>query len=266
MANNITHYKEQLAAAAAKYKQTEKLESRGGFLTTRGGVFRLHDEEIPGNQICAVILDSVFENTLYEGRFDPNNMAPPVCYAFARDSDDLAPHESMQAHPDIFVPQNDTCHGCPHLEWGSSDTGRGKACQQRRRLAIIPAGQFIPRGKYDFDVEIFDDEAHYENAEMALLKLPVTSVQEYGRYVHSVANEHSLPPYGVISRVWLEPDPKSQYKVMFETLDLVPDHLLPIVFQRHDLARETIITPYSPMEDREVRKTAAPRLKPTVRR
>lgn len=270
MGTDLTHYKEQLAIAAKQYKEAEKLQSSGGFLTTRGGVFRLHDEPIPGNQICAIILDSVVEHTLYEGRFDPNNMAPPVCYAFGRDADDMAPHESMQDHPDIFYPQNDTCTGCPNMEWGSSDTGTGKACQQRRRLAIIPAGQFIPAGKYDFDVEIFDDEAHYQHADMAMLKLPVTSVKEYAKFVHSVANDYSLPPYGVIARIWLEPDPKSQYKVCFETLDVVPDELLPTIFSRHEQAKASIITPYTPMEEREERgqRGAKPqqKLRPVIRR
>jgi hypothetical protein len=67
----------------------------------------------------------------------------------------MGPHPSMQADAN-FQPQSDLCKTCEHNQWGSADKGRGKACQNRRRLTMIPAGVFMPkRGSRDFDLEIF---------------------------------------------------------------------------------------------------------------
>ena len=252
MTTDIALYKKQLAEAAEAYAGEEKLGG-GSFLTTRGGVFKIGEEEMPGNQVCVIILDSIRENTLYAERFNADEMAQPLCYAFGRTDAEMAPHISMADFPDVFAPQNDECKGCAFAEWGSSDTGKGKACQNRRRLAVIPAGVFEPvKGtKGDYDVMVFEDAEHYQNADIAFLKLPVTSVEKYSRFVNDVAKEHQLPPFGVIARIWLTPDSKKQYVVNFEVLDVLPDELIPAIMGRHEEAKERIVTPYKPFEERE---------------
>jgi len=249
MGTSLTTYSERFAEYANEYVENED-RSGGRFISTRGGVLSFQDEQLPGNQMIVVILDSVRENTFFEGRFDPESMTGPKCYAFGRREDEMGPHESMQAHPDTFEPQNDTCAGCPQSEWGSSDTGRGKACQQRRRLALIPAGMFEKgQRRGEWEPMVFDDEAHYRLADMALMKLPVTSVKDYSKYVQSVSASERRPPFGVFTRIWLEPDAKTQYRVCFEMLDVVPDELAEVIMARHAQAREAIVTPYTPMED-----------------
>lgn len=250
MSTELSLYKKQMQEAMGQYTEVEKIGG-GQFITTRAGVLKIGEDELPGNQMAVIILDSVFENTLYEGRFDANNMAPPVCYAFGRNEDELAPHVSMQEHPDVFAPQATDCAGCEFAKWGSSDTGRGKACQNRRRLAVIPAGQFMAvKGTRDFDLEVFETEEHYANASMAMLKLPVTSTENYSRFVQDVAREYQLPPFGVIAHIYLEPDPKTQYKVKFDVIEPLPDALIGTILARNAAAKDAIITPYTPFEER----------------
>lgn len=253
MGTDITHYREQLAASADAYAQQEKVTRGGQFLSTRGGVLRVGEDEMPGNQACVIILDAIMENTLYEHGFDEDNPALPVCYAFGRAEDEMAPHISMAEHPDIFMPQNETCKGCPHAEWGSSARGKGKACQNRRRLAIIPAGNYVPlAGGRGFDLQFFEGEEHYKHADMAFLKLPVTSANtEWPAFVQAVAKDHRLPPFGVIARLFLTPNTKTQYKVNFEVEALVPDELIPVIMARHEEARERMMTGYSPFEQEQ---------------
>jgi hypothetical protein len=253
----LTNYDAAYAEAAAKFAEAEKANYSSELITTRGGVLQLGEEQLPGNQMCVIILDSVRENTFYAGKFDPNAPAgtvrpPPICYAFGEADDEMAPHQSMAKHPEYFDPQHSECTGCPMNEWGSADTGKGKACQNRRRLALIPAGMFLPKkGSRDFDLDLFDEEKHFATSDMLFMKLPPTSVSEYGKYVQQVSATHRRPPFGVITRVYLEPHPAHQYHVKFEMLELLPDALANTVFGRHNEAHANIITPYSPPQERE---------------
>lgn len=225
----------------------------GQFLSTKGGKLKFGEEAMPGDQACVIILDAILENTAYEGKFDADNKQPPRCYAFGRLSEqkDMKPHESMDAFPDYFVPQSDSCATCPLNEYGSAETGRGKACQNRARLALIPAGFYSPkRGSRDFDLEIFTDPDHFRTADIAYLKLPVLSVKNYFKFVSDVAAAQRRPPHGVIARVWLEPDEKAQFKVCFEALEEVSDELAEIIMDRHAAQMEAKIGGYQPPQDK----------------
>lgn len=252
--NQIVSYDEEWAKRAQAYAEQEKL-SGGTFLSTRSGVLSFGDEELPGNQACVIVLDAVLENTYYGAKFDPNEAAAPVCYAFGRGDtavDDMGPHPSMQQYPEQFVPQSATCLGCPQNEFGTADTGRGKACQNRRRLALIPAGFYKPRkGSRDFDLELFEDEKHFQTADIAFVKLPPTSVKNWSKYVQTVSATMHRPPFGVITRLFLEPHPKHQYHVHFEPVEQVPDTLAHTIMARADEAQRVIVTGYRPPEERQ---------------
>lgn len=251
MGNEIVNYNEEWAKQAERAASQEQLSS-GTFLSIRGGKLTVGDEVLPGNQACVIVLDAVRENTYYTGKFDPDNVQAPICYAFGRDVDEeMGPHESMQSAPNYFVPQADTCAQCPHNEWGSADTGRGKACQNRRRLALIPAGFYSPkRGSRDFDLEIFTDPKHFQTAEIVSHKLPVLSVKEWAKYVNDISATYRRPPHGVITRLFVEPDAKAQYKVYFEVIEEVSNELAAVIMARHDAAIKALVQGYKPPEEK----------------
>ena len=254
----VTKYDERFAQMADAYAGEEQVG--GDFLSTRGGILTFQDEPLPGNQMAVVILDVVMERTFYAEKYDPSaeHNSPPICYAFGRmdgteDLDDLAPHVSMQSDLNFFEPQNDICKTCPNNEWGSSDTGKGKACAERRRMAILPAGYYQPkRGSRDMELHLIDDPEHYASADIAYLKLNVMSVKDWARYVTDLASRLRRPPMGVITRVYLEPDPKSQFRVKFDMLEELPEELFDTIMDRHEEAKNGIIFPYrAPSGERE---------------
>lgn len=246
----LTSYDERFAAMAAEYASGERVT--GSFLSTKGGVLTFQDEPLPGNQMVVVILDVVRERTFYAEKYDSasEHNRPPVCYAFGRMDEpegEMAPHPSMQADLTYFVPQNDVCATCPNNEWGSADTGKGKACAERRRFALLPAGYYAPKkGSRDFDLHIATEEAHYASSDIAYLKIPVTSVKDWARYVTTVAASTRRPPMGVITRVYVEPDPKSQFRVKFEMLEELPVELFETIMERYEEAKQGIIFGYAP--------------------
>ena len=249
----ITTYDKVWAEQAERSAAQEQLVS-GAVLSARGGTLQVGEEVLPGNQACVIVLDSVFENTYYEGKFDPDNPMPPVCYAFGRGVDgqeEMAPHESMQSDLSYFKPQHDSCKGCPKNEWGSADQGRGKACQNRRRLALIPAGYYqAKRGSRDFDLQIFDDPKHFQTADIVMAKLPVMSVKNWSKYVNQIATNFHRPPHGVITRISLVPDPQSQFRFEFELIEELPDELAQVIMDRHDAAVKQAFQGYKPPQER----------------
>lgn len=249
----LTNYDKAWADQAKQYAEQEKLVG-GTFISTKGGQLSFGEEQMPGNQMAVIVLDAVMENTLYENTlssapYDANDPQPPLCYAFGRSVDEMAPHESMQIDPEYFKPQSDTCRACPHNVWGSARTGRGKMCQNRRRLALIPAGFYTAkRGSRDFDLELFDDPAHFQSADIAYLKLAPTSVEDWSKYVNTLSASFSRPPHGVISRVWIEPETRprkrNQHRTLFEVIEQVPDDLAAAIMARHEQATQQVIQGY----------------------
>jgi hypothetical protein len=253
---NIINYKAKLKEQAAAAVAQEQV-SGGTMLSTRGGILTYGDETLPGNQACVIILDSVKENTYYSAKFDPDQPAAPICYAFGRGpagEDDMGPHESMQADLAYFKPQHDTCAGCAWNEWGSADKGKGKACQNRRRLALIPAGFYeAKRGSRDLALNMFTDPNDFRGAEIAHIKLPVLSVKNYGDYLNTLLQTTQLPAHGVFTRLYVEPDARAQYMVKFEFLEEVPDELLEVVMKRHEEAVNAPFKGYMAPEQKDAK-------------
>lgn len=247
----LTAYDEEWAKRA-QAAVSEEPPAGGTFLSARGGILSFGEEEMPGNQACVIVLDAVREHTFYADKFDEDNPQSPICYAFGRGGEEMGPHPSMQADLNYFAPQSDDCAKCKWNEWGSADKGRGKACQNRRRLALIPAGYYNPkRGSKDCDLELYSDPKHFQTADIAFIKLPVMSVKNWSKYVTQLSSSVRRPPHGVITRLFLEPDPKSQYRVHFEMIEEIPDDLAQIIMRRHEEASSQLITGYSPPEERE---------------
>jgi hypothetical protein len=93
------------------------------------------------------------------------------------------------------------------------------------------------------------------------MKLPVMSVRNYSMFVRGLATELERPPHGVFANIAVEPDPKSQFKVMFEVIGAVPDALMPIIMRRHSLVEAEIGFPYTPPQSRDEPTTVSAKLK-----
>lgn len=261
MANDLQVYEQQWAEQAQEFAQKERVQSALTF-STKAGALTLGEERMPGDQICVIVLDFVRLNTFYGARFDADAPMPPVCYAVGRAEEEMAPHHTMQQDLSYFQPQNDptipgSCHTCPMNQWGSADQGRGKACQNRRELALLPAGFYIPRQRSrDFDLNLIEDLSHYQTADTARLRLPVTSTNNWARYVNLVSAQFRRPPAGVITRIYLEPDQKTQYKVNFELVEPVPDVIAGTIIQRQQQAMQIPHPGFAPPEAASARQPA----------
>jgi len=232
----------ELAKQAEIAASMEASAGGGAFFSTCGGQLSWQDSPLPGNEMVVIILDHIFETVYYEGRYDPDTPQSPTAFAFGRDEKELRWHENSD--PEFA---GELCSESEVCEWGSADTGKGKAARETRRLAMIPAGQFDRHGNF----EMIEDEDHYANTTDGFMKLPVTSVKGFANFVKQVAGALKRPPFGIIARVAVVPDAKTQFKVTFETIEKVPDELMGIIMERREEVMATIDFPYQRGEEEE---------------
>jgi len=236
---------DQLAQYAEETTAMEASTVSSQFISTRGGVLTFNDAQMLNNEMVVIVLDYILENVWYDGPFDPDQPQSPLCFAYGKDEKTMAPHA------EAVEPQNEMCLGCPQNQWGTADRGRGKACRNTRRLAMIGIGSYDARGQL---ITLYDDdegmlEAHISKTTIALLKLPVTSVKGYSAYVKSINGSMRRPPFAVITKVFLQPHPKDQFHVNFEPIELVPDEAIPAILARRDEATLLLNQPYVTVEE-----------------
>lgn len=238
----VVKWDEELARRAEIAAKMEEGASGGQFFGTRGGTLTWQDAPLKDNQMGVIILDSILENVYYEGRFDPETPQSPMCFAFGRDEKEMAPHKIVVEARNHQHPQ---CQGCELNEFGTADQGKGKACRNTRRVGMISAGSFTAAGKF----EPIDDQEHFATAAVGYMKLPVTSVKGYAGFVKQVASALKRPPFGIFTKVKLVPDQKNQFKVLFEPISTVPDHLMETILARHEEVKAAIDFPYVKSDD-----------------
>jgi hypothetical protein len=239
----IVKWDEELAKQAKVAAGMEESTAVGQFFSVKGGVLTWNDSPIQGNQLPVIIADAILENVYYKNEYDPENPEPPTCFAFGREESLMQPHK---VSVECKCAQADTCKECEWNEWGTARKGRGKACKNVRRLAMIAAGILDTTGKF---TPFEDPEEALGKSTIGYFRLPVTSVKGYAAHIKSITNTLKYPPHAVISKMQIFHDPDTQFKATFSSIMKVPKELLPIVMQRHEEAMSLIDFPYAPYDE-----------------
>jgi len=100
-------------------------------ITIKNGNLRF-DDTVLGNDVKFVVVADRIERAYFSGSYDPKETSAPECFAIGMTEVGLSPHENSSDK------QHDSCETCPMNQWGSGDGGEGKACKERRRLALAP--------------------------------------------------------------------------------------------------------------------------------
>lgn len=236
----IVKWEEEFAKAAAEQAAMQQASGGGQFFSTQGGNLSWDGETMPDNQMPVIILDSILENAYYDGPYNPDDPQPPACFAFGRKAEEMEPHSVCT---EAGTAQEGPCAECPMNEFGSAEQGRGKACKNTQRLAMLPAGMYR-NGKFQAE----DDEERILAAPIGFLKLPVTSVRGFAGYVRRLAEVIHRPTWGVVTKVKVVPDSKTQYKVTFEAEENLDTSIAAAVRKRVEEVRTQIEFPYAAKE------------------
>jgi len=216
-------WEKDLAKEASDERAREKGGGGGGLgnrLSTKARRFTFDGENL-GKTIKAVIIDFAYLNTYYGKKFDEDKPNIPVCFAIDAEEDEIAPHENVK------TPKADACDGCPMNEWGSG-RGRAKACQQRRRLALIHE----------------DDLEDIENANVAFLELAPTSVKHWSKFVKECSDKLNRPYYTVV--VELSFDSEEDYPVVLFDIDekISDKEVVSAIKEKREEVRDELLTPF----------------------
>jgi len=208
----------------------------GGAISFRGGQISWQGNPIPGNRLPCVVLGTVFENRWYHTPFNAEQPATPACFAISKVEEELGPHE------DAEKPQgkDGKCDGCPKNAWGSDPRpgSRGKACAQTRRLVLMPANAL-------------GSIQDIQKSEIAIAKLPVTSVRYWSAYVNQLSGTVQRPPYAVVTEIYTEPHPKHQFHVHFTMAKPVSNDLIGALHEKIVLAEAFLLAPYAANQNAE---------------
>lgn len=184
-------------AELSEYVEQDAAAATGGsgwdYIQTKGGIFRYNEEVLP-ETMSVVILGAMRANLYYEGDYDPNNPQGPTCFAL-----NTSGVEAEMAPPDDVIEgrQNDLCRTCPQNAFGSADRGRGKACKNTVRLAVLPWSG-------DADVE------------GAMLSVPPTSLKHFTAYQKKLGKGFKRPLFSVATNITIAEDPKTIFKLTFD--------------------------------------------------
>jgi hypothetical protein len=234
----LTLWEKKMAEAVVKQSAAEKVS---GFksISIEGGVLTVDGAEMDDNEMLGVILCSAHENSYYDKPYVSGQPAIPACFAFSEvdgEEDGMAPHEEAQEKQD----EGNACSGCWANVMGTANVGRGKACRNIRRMAVMTA-------------DSVNDVDSLNEAEVRLLKIPVMSVKGWASYVKEKLAEVQRPTWGVVTKIKVVPDKKAQFRVTFAFEELITfdPKLFETMEKKIKTASESLVLPYTPMPEEE---------------
>ena len=211
MTTDMVNIQEQLAQELAELDKTVAPPS-GVRISLKGKQFAFPDGKVSPGPINAVILDWRSVNQYYKGAYNPQKIEPPSCYAMAKDRTGMAP---METAPD---PQATACEGCPWNEWGSaSGGGRGKACKNQVKIALVPPDATATTPPWIIDVA-------------------PSATSGFTNFVNNCKGQFGKLP--IQMQVSLDFDPNQDYpKLTFADPEPLPDALVPMMFGLRTIAQ-----------------------------
>lgn len=190
----------------------------GNSISLRGGKFS-HQGATLGREIEVIILSFSHVKTYYGQAFDAENMTAPGCMAVSETGKDMVPVE------DAPNKQAEACGSCPLNKFNTAEKGKGKACKDGRRLAVI-------------STEVDD----LSEAEIALITVPPSSLKNFAGYERTLHNKLKVPSLGVITKISMDED--AEWPTLdFEVVKQITDKkmLAMLIKRREDETNELLM-------------------------
>jgi hypothetical protein len=227
----ITPWDKQLAERAMQAaKVVSGVGGGGNFLSVKSGQLSYQGVAVKGNEMNVIVLAQKLENQHYAAAYDPNAPASPDCYAFGDDRKTMAPDPEH-----VEEPINETCTGCPMKDFGTAATGKGKACGDVMRLALIAEG----------------DLEDLATAEVAYLKVPFYSTKEWAACLRQMVEVYEKSMEAFVTKISVVLDKKAQFLVKFDIVQPIEfdQESWAALVKKVDQANREIAFPYPKFDD-----------------
>jgi hypothetical protein len=165
-------------------------------ITANDGVFMVDDIKLSDPLKCIVVAEGLL-NVWYPEAYDSAHPTPPGCFAVGnavKDGEKL-----LHAHPTSPQIQGGAnghdCATCEMNKFGSAEKGKGKACSNRRNLAVV----------------LLDDPAFETGDDLEWLQLSIspTGLSAWGAYITELLSKAKRPPHGVLTAFTFNRDAKT---------------------------------------------------------
>ena len=183
----MEQFEQQMAADAAADEARLGKSGESNFISIKNKEFTFRGSDL-GEEMEVVIVNFASANMYYDSGYDPDDPNAPACCAIGLDENDML--VPFDASP---VPQADNCEDCELNEWGSADVGKGKKCNNRKILAVIPA-----------------DFASSEEVETAFVSISPLSMSNFNKYVKGLSKTIKRPSYGVITLMYFDEESSNE--------------------------------------------------------
>lgn len=185
MSNALANLEKQLAKEISEQKNELAKSIRqntGSKISTMGKMFTFPDGRTDQGPINVIIIGWKRIYTYYPDQYDSQNKKPPSCYAIGMAEADMKPGD------DVPNPEALSCEGCANNVFGSAQVGKGKACKNKYRVAVISP-----------DAEVTDTMS-LDEIPVYYIEVSPTGLGAFGNYIQSFLdnNEH---PISFISQI-----------------------------------------------------------------
>lgn len=231
-----TPWQQRLAEHAKKGKAPKEKPVTGDYISTKGSKFTLNGVKIgldgKGLELDAIVIGYIFEKCYYDTDYKEGQTSAPLCFALGYDEDELAPHA------DVVQAQHDNCEGCDLNEWGSG-RGDGKACADRRRLALAFPGT---DGQVD----------------LKMLNIAPTTLKNWKAFINDIESQ-GLEPMQCAVRISFDEDSTAPNPpLVFEFVnEITNSKQLDVLASLLDKAEKMLEQPYDPKNYSKGKKKAS---------
>lgn len=237
---------QQLAARAQRQQQllAQTERARDSYsVSLKGGMFRVNDEELPGNRLIAVVASWGFARTYYEGAFDPTKEGVlPTCFANYTDKATAAPN--MPEHA-AFVAQSTKCGLCKWAAFGTALQGKGPKCKERVRLALISAGSLVKQGR-NFDLALQTDPQHFADAPILTMSCTPTAAKAWETCLKGILAQSPYLEAAVVEFGLAPSKTHTAYDMSFEHVGWLGQACFEAVLGRVEKADLEVLRGYQP--------------------
>jgi len=219
-----------------------KIKTSSKFISFKGGNIIIDKKVVPNAKTEVIVLGLLTERSYFPGDFDPDVRQSPACYAYANmeeDEDEMSPHEEAKD------PQSESCADCQWNKFGSANKGRGKACRESIRIALLPAQKNLAK------------------ADIWHARIPITSVPAFKDFANTIL-EAGQPLYSVVAELSVVPDVKSFFKINWTPKKPLGADDREIAYSKAKTAVANIAFPYPDFEEEEQDKKKTERIKSKV--
>ena len=175
-------------------------------------------DDIPA-PLDVVILGFVSRKEYYDKPYIQGEIHPPACAAVGPGTfDTLVPQE------DALDKQADSCSECPLNEFGTSQTGKGKKCADKKVVAFM-----LPDAKPDDPIYT--------------ASISPSGLKEFNSFLGRLNKRYQLPAIAFVSELGIKPAGASVSITVKEKEPLMSQEDLQKFMARKEEAMETLLAP-----------------------